>query len=77
MPEEEGKDAELRGALGERLGSKSCCDVWSGRNQAGPGLFSGAAGADTSAVFCSPVLQQLTMLGSGGEAVRPGWQESK
>ena len=64
--------------LEKGFGSKSCCDVWSGRSQPGAGLFSGAAGADTSAVFRSPALQQrLTVLSSGREAVRPGWQESK
>lgn len=69
VAEEEGKDTELRGALRGGLGSKSRCAAWSGRSQPGAGLFLGAAGADVSAVFRSPALQQrLTALGSGGEA---------
>lgn len=49
VAEEEGKDAEPQGAPAERLRSKGCCHVWSGRSQLGAGLFPGAAGADVSA----------------------------
>lgn len=34
---------------GDRLRSKGCCSVWSGRSELGVGLFSGSAGADMSA----------------------------